>query len=295
MAATSKDTLRNKIFTSRFYIGPEIPTSGTELSEQLTDTVRTVVGPGVKADGVRADISQPPNIAELQANLSGFDLDVDKTVASKAKKQISNDMASVVDRIPGTIKKIVLKAHPLVAQGIPVDFDLEATDVPFNWVKDNSGMIWFGLSEQKNEGTRGEFSGHITKGALRQAVKETVAVAAGKKGFHLIDLDFDVTQSGQNFLLVGNAKLRKGILSAKADARAALNYDPHSLTLTVTQLEVKSGNPAVAMVLHMVQGTIDQYRGQVIDLNEKLSPTGQKLQALDISVTHTDIRVHGKF
>lgn len=295
MAATSKNTLWSTILSSRFYIGPEIPTSGAELSKRLTEAVRNVAGAAVRADGVRATIEQPPNIAELRADFAGMDLAVDPDVASRAKNEISSDLTDVVDRIPATIARVIVKAHPLVVQGVPVDFDLEASDVPFNWVKDKQGKIWFGFSEQKNDSMRGEFSGHITKGALRQAVKEAVAAAASQRGFHLIDLDFDITQNGRNFLLVGDAKLRKGILSAKAEARASLNYDPQSLTVTITQLEIHSGNPAVSMLLHMMQSTIDKYRGQTMDLNELLSPTGQKLQALDISVTHADIQVQGKF
>lgn len=296
MTATSKSTSLQKVLASRFFVGSSIPTDGSSLAEKLTVALKKLTGSqALPSDAIRATINEAPNIDLLEANLSGLDLDADQRVIDNAKDMVTSDLTDVVDRVPAHIHKVMIKAHPLVVQGVPTDFDMQVEKVPFNWVKDESGDYWFGLSDQQPEEMTGEFSAHITKTALRQAVTQVVAAGAAEKGFKLIALDFDIVQNGQNFLVTGHAKLKKGILSARADGRAALMYDPKKLQLTITRVELNSTNPAVAVLLRMAQGTIDQYQGQVIDLNQKLSPTGQKLSALEIVVSGNDVRLHGKF
>lgn len=293
---TQKNSSWRKVLESRFFIGEQIPTSGQELSARLTESFRVITGgKALPADGIRATITSPPNVELLQADLSGLDLDIDDSTIESAKGQISSDTQDVADRVPAKIHKAMVKAHPLKVRAIPVEFDLQVEHVPFNWIIDKTRKVWFGLATETPQGMTGEFTGRIEKTALKRAVQEAVAVGAEQKGFKLADLDFDITQTGQEFLVAGSAKLRKGILAARADARAVVQYDPAKLQLTIKTVDLHSPNPAIGMILRMADGAIARYRGKTIDLNEMLSPTGQKLSTLEIIVSRSDVKLHGKF
>lgn len=293
--ASAPESSWKTILTSRFPVGDKIPTSGSELSTRLTEALRKILGGTVPQDAIETTIQTPPNIELLRANLSHISMDVDEGVAQRAKSAVKTESLQGADVLPATIHKVMVKAHPLTVQGVPVDFDMQVEDVPFNWVTDTSGQVALALTEDGTDKVHGSFAANATKEALQEAVRQLVAAGAHEKGFTLQDLDFDVQQSGNNFQIRGQARLRKSILSAHADARASLKYDPANLTLRVNDVEVTSGNPAVSVLLHMVQGQIDQLRGRTFDLNEQLSPTGKKLKSLDITVRGTDIRVCGDF
>lgn len=284
-----------KVLTSRFYIGQQIPTSGTELAARLTEALTEIVGSSSQVTSVKATIGNPPNIDLIEADLSGLSLAVGDQAASAAKGQISSDVANEADRLPATIRKVMIEAHPVQVDGIPANFDLQVENVPFNWVTDRDGKVWFGVDSREAPDLTGELSGHMTKVALREGVRKAAATAAEAQGFHLLDLDFDLRQVGQDFFALGNAKLRKGILSAKAELRGVVHYDPSTLQITVKELQIHSSNPAVAMILRMAEGKIAQYRGKTIDLNKRISSSGYQLRQLDISVDADQIRFHGKF
>ncbi len=294
MAANDKSL--NALLENRFYIGKEIPTSGAELAQRLTESLQLLgTGKPLPADGVRATITTPPNIDLLQLDLSGFVASTDKSALERAKEQVTSDSSDVADRVPAAIDKVMLKAHPLTVQDVPAEFDLQAEKVPFNWVVDKQGGVWFGLANDRPDEMHGEFTARIEKSDLRRAVSQAVAVGAEQKGFALQDLNFDIKQVGNDFLVAGNAKLRKGILSARADAKAQVEYDPAKMVATVKAVDVHSSNPAVGMILRMMDAQIAQFRGKTFDLNALLGRSGIQFTSLEVDAGAADLRLHGKF
>ncbi len=283
------------ILTSRFLVGDHIPDDGAELAASLTEAVGEVIDQPLPAGSIKAVVSSPPNISELRVDLSGQDLELVPEALQTVQGRVSSDVSQEKDRLPATLESAQLLASPVRIEGVPVELTVEAKAVPFNWITDRQGQVSFGLAQDGPGDMSGEFKLGVTKEALRVAVLEAASAAAQAKGFTLQDLDFDIRQSGNTFRIVGSARLRKSILTAQAEALATINYDPNTLRLTVDEVQLSSRNPAVAMLLQVMDSQLAPYRGKTIDLNEALSFTGQEIECLDITIRGNDIRVWGKF
>lgn len=285
-----------KLLKSRFLIGSTIPTSGQEVSAVLSEAIREVAGSTASATNVvTATIENPPNIELIDADLSGLSFNLSAGVPASARNKVSTDVKNEVDRLPAVIDKVVLGANPIEVEGIPANLHVDVENVPFFWVTGSDGKVWFGVDDKNAPDLTGSFSALMEKSALNKAAFKAAAFAAEQKGFRLIALDMDIEQSGTDFVIKGEAKLRKSILQATAHGTVVATYDPKTLTLTVKKIDVGSSNPAVGMVLRMAEDKIAAYRGKVIDLNKELSPTGQELTELDITVRQGDVSVSGKF
>ena len=292
----TEDKSWQALLQNRFYIGEEIPTSGAELAKRLTESLQMLsAAQSLPGDGVQATITSPPNVELLQLNLSGFAVADDPNSLQKAKAQVSSDVSGVADRVPAQIAKMMVKAHPLIVREVPAEFDLQAEGIPFNWVIDKQGKVWFGLASESPQDMHGEFAARITKADLQRAAFQAASVGAAKNGLKLQDLDLEIRQVGNDFSIVGSAKLKKGFLSARADAKAAVKYDPKTMVATVADVQVASGNPAVAMILRMADSQIAKFRGQTFDLNQLLGGTGLQLTSLEVTASAADVRLVGKF
>lgn len=284
-----------ELLGSRFLVGKAIPDTGKALSAALNNALNAVTDAKTAADQVSATIDAPPNIALIQANLSGTQISLSPEKAKAAKQQVSSGPSDIKDRLPAMLHKLMVKAHPLVVDGIPAEFDLQVEDVPFEWITGRDGRVWIGANEANLDAMNGEFTARIEMPALKQAVKRVVAVGAQQNGFALQDMDFVVQQQGDVFLVDGYAKVKKSFISARATAKARVTYDPKAFKLTINQVAVDSANPAVAVVLRMMQGKIASFQGKTIDLNELLAGSGKTLTKATIDVTDRDVRVVGKF
>lgn len=285
-----------KALRSRFLIGSTIPTSGQEVSAVLSAAIREVAGSTTNSSNVvTATIENPPNIELIDADLSGLAFNLSGGVPASARNKVSTDVKNEVDRLPAIIDKVVLNANPIEIDGIPANLHVDLVDVPFFWVTDSDEKVWFGVEDKSAPELTGSFSAVMEKSALNKAAFKAAAFAAEQRGFKLVALDMDIEQSGTDFVIKGEAKLRKSILQATAQATVVATYDPKTLTLIVKQIDIGSSNPAVGMVLRMAEDKIAAYRGKVIDLNKELTRTGQQLTELDITVGPSDVSVSGKF
>lgn len=290
------DSPLQTLLKTRFLVGTSIPSTGAELEKELDAALVSLTDTKAgRKDGVNATIDSPPNVKLLDLNLSGVGISLTSDSAKAAASKVSTDVAGVKDRVPAVLDKLMVKAHPLKVDGIPAEFDLQVETMPFNWVTDAKGQVWVGANTDDLESMSGEFAVRIEKSALKEAVREAVKVAVAKHGFALKHLDFDIAQDGERFLVDGVAKVKKSIISATVNARAVVTYDPKNFVLTVEQVAVNSGNPAVSMILKMAQGSIDRIQGRKFDLNSLLEGTGQQLKAADVTVSAHDVRVTGKF
>lgn len=290
------DSPLQTMLKTRFLVGNSIPTTGAELEKALqTALVNLTDTKAGKKDSVLATIDNPPNIKLLQANLSGVGISLTSDTAEAAASKVSTDIGGEKDRVPAVLDKLMVKAHPLKVDGIPAEFDLQVEKIPFNWITDKKGQVWIGANTDDLEPVSGEFAARIEKSALKEAVREAVKVGVAKHGFTLQHLDFDIKQDGERFLVAGQAKVKRSIISATANARAQVTYDPKNFVLRVETVAVDSANPAISMILKMAQGSIDRVQGKKFDLNALLAGTGQQLTAADVTVSADDVRVTGKF
>lgn len=290
------DSPLQTLLKTRFLVGDSIPTTGAELEKALQSARANLTDTKAgKKDSVLATIDNPPNIALLEANLSGVGISLNPETAKAAASKVSTDVGGEKDRVPAVLDKLMVKAHPLKVDGIPAEFDLQVEKVPFNWITDKQRQVWIGANADDLSSMSGEFAARIEKDALKEAVREAVKVGVAQHGFTLQHLDFDVQQDGERFLVAGKAKVKRSIISATANARAQVTYDPKNFVLKVDKVAVDSANPAISMILKMAQGSIDRIQGRTFDLNALLAGTGQQLTAADVTVSDRDVRVTGKF
>lgn len=290
--AQPPNSLLQQFLNSRFLVGKEIPATGEQLAKPLAAALDSLTdGPSRPRRPVEVTITNPPNVGLIEADISGYRVSASSNTAKAAKQAVGTGGGG--DRLPAEIEKVMLKAHPLVIEDIPVEADIQLRRVPINWVTD-SGEVWLAGAPDTGD-MSGAFAGSITKASLRQGVRKGADEWAQKNGLRLLDLDFDITQTGEDYTIAGQAKMRKGILSATAEARVLASYDPKRFLFRIVKVDVHSANPAVAMLLRMAQGDISKYEGKLFDLNDLLSGSGLQLTEAELEVSRQDVRIHGKF
>lgn len=295
MKSDSSSPLKT-ILDTRFLVGSEIPSSSAPLEAALNRALNTVTGSGERMkDTVDVDLVSPPNIQSIVANLSGLDFDLSSDAATKAQSQLSSDVTSVADRLPAVLDKLMVEAHPLVVEGVPVDFDLQVEKIPFYWVTDKDRQVWIGADDSDLGDMSGQFTLTISQDALQRAVRQAAEVAAAKQGVRILDLDLDIQQAGDVFTVDVKARVRKSIIKAAVVARGQVTYNPNSFKFRVDKVDVHSQNPAVAVLLKMVQSQIAQFEGKTVDLNSLLAGSGKQLTEARVDVSSGDVRVTGKF
>jgi hypothetical protein len=99
-----------------------------------------------------------------------------------------------------------------------------------------------------------------------------LAVALSGHGLTLSDLDIQVDSRGPRAAALRvSAKVRKGFLSATAQATASAEVDAN-MVLTIGDVTVSSGNPLVAALLTAVRPRIEAAANRRIDLAAALPP-----------------------
>ena len=94
--------------------------------------------------------------------------------------------------------------------------------------------------------------------------------AASARGVTVSQLDVDLVSRGPRVLAVAvRARVRKGLLSASAQAHATATVDD-DLVLTLSDVDVSSGNPIVAAMLAGARGRVDRVAARPIDLARRL-------------------------
>lgn len=246
------------------------PTTGADLAARLRETLRVSAGPGV----------QGLDRARIEAVLDGADvtsLDVDLTGVVAGTSQGTAGVEpwhpQVRSRAEARVHRLRVDAHPLTAVDLPVDVTAELEGLWFAWVEGTDGRLGAELLEPSDTAP---LTGHARVAVDKQGLIGTahglLAVALTSQGVQLVGFDLDVRQQGPRAAsLVIDAKIRKGFLSASAQATASASIDDH-MVLTVGDIRISSGNPIVSALLGAVRGRIEAAGNQRIDLAESLPP-----------------------
>jgi hypothetical protein len=246
------------------------PTTGRDLADRLTDALRAAAG-GAAQGLDRARINamvDGADVTSLEVDLTGVVVGTDHRTAG-----VEPWHPQVQSREEARVHRLRLDAHPLMAVDLPVDVIVELEGLRFAWVEGTDGRVGV---EPLEPSDAAPVAGHARVAVDKQGLIGTahglLAVALASQGVQLVGFDLDVRQQGPRAAsLVIDAKIRRGFISASAQATASASIDEH-MVLTVGDIRVSSGNPFVSALLGAVRGRIEAAAHQRIDLAEALPP-----------------------
>ncbi|MBD5787635.1 hypothetical protein IF650_15830 [Cellulosimicrobium terreum] len=258
------------------------PTTGPELAERaraaLVEQVAGDLGPGAVThlDVVRVSATvDGPDVPTLDVDLTGVVVRraaSDTTTERASVRPGATDLASG-RRENGVIRHVRVDAHPVTVEGVPVDVELSADDVPFRWVEGADGSLGVEAVEPSVDAP---LRGHVRVAAPRAALVATagrlIGEALREAGLTLSSFDVEIGSTGPRSAHgSGFARVRKGILSASIRAQASIEVDG-AMVLTVRELSLSSRNPVVAAALLAARKHVDEARGRTVDLAAELPP-----------------------
>ncbi|PWD50744.1 hypothetical protein C8046_08900 [Serinibacter arcticus] len=182
-------------------------------------------------------------------------------------------LPAVVAATPGVLRRGSFRAHPLLVAEVPVVIDAEVSDLPIQWIDASDGTVGV---EPLPPTAEQPISGFLRVSAPKQEVIDTVRRIAtavlAEQGITLTRLDVELTSVGpREVRLQADAKLRRGILSASAQASGSASVD-QALVLRFADVRLGSANPIVAGLLAVARGRVKEATQRPIDLAEQLPP-----------------------
>lgn len=191
----------------------------------------------------------------------------------------------VVRREPGTLRRVRLDAHRIVAVDLPVDVTAELEGLRFDWVEGSDGVVGI----QPVEPTEAHpVSGHVRvavdQAGLVATVRGLLTVVLQQQGITLTGLDVDLESRGPRAAALRvDAAIKKGMfLSARVQATASVSIGA-DMVLAVRDVQLASANPLVAALLGTVRGRVEAATSRDIDLAEQL-PAGVRLAEVRLDV-----------
>lgn len=191
----------------------------------------------------------------------------------------------VVRREPGTLRRLRVDAHRLVAVDLPVDVTAELEGLRFDWVEGADGRVGIQPVEPSEAYP---VSGHariaVDKAGLVATARGLLSVVLLQQGVTLTGLDVDLVSRGPRAAALRvDAAIKKGMfLSARVQATASVSVD-ENMVLAIRDVQLGSGNPLVAALLGTVKGRVEAATSRDIDLAEKL-PDGVRLADVRLDV-----------
>ncbi|PUB26252.1 hypothetical protein C8K30_106341 [Promicromonospora sp. AC04] len=258
------------------------PADGADLAARIRAALADEIG-GQVVGLDRASISavlDGADVASADIDLSGVVVRLDGG-ADAAKRW----HPEVVRREPGTLRRVRVDAHQLVAVDLPVDITAELEGLRFDWVEGSDGRV--GIQPVEPTGAR-PVSGHarvaVDKAGLVATARGLLTVVLQQQGITLTGLDLDVVSQGPRAAALRiDAAIRKGMfLSARVQATAAVSIDA-DMVLAVRDVQLASGNPLVAALLGTVRGRVEAATRRDIDLAGRL-PDGVRLADVRLEV-----------
>ncbi|MDR7385768.1 hypothetical protein [Promicromonospora iranensis] len=262
------------------------PTDGADLATRVRAALAEELGG--RAVGLER--------ASIDAVLDGADIvsaDIDLTgvvVAGGAPGQAGAAgserwQPEVVRCEPGTLRRLRVDAHRLVAVDLPVDVTAELEGLRFDWVEGSDGRVGV-LPVEPSEAY--PVSGHarvaVDKAGLVATARGLLSVLLQQQGITLTGLDVDLVSRGPRAAALRvDAAIKKGMfLSARVQATASVSVD-ENMVLAVRDVQLGSGNPLVAALLGTIKGRVEAATSRDIDLAEKL-PDGVRLADVRLDV-----------
>lgn len=243
---------------------------------RATQVTVTQTRPGEPSD----QASAVPQIAELEIDATGVRA---TQQALRAVAQISPSAPPTgATGEPLTFKRVAVRALPVDLDGTPVEINGWVENLTVLTTPDEQGHLWMHTDPgQVLHQLQGRATVTISQENLQALARELVSEQISAMGATLVDLEVEIdTRDRRSAMVDVAAKVRKGLLSASVRMRVGARVDDQMMA-HLGQIQARSGNPLVGMILATVRGRLDRYAGQEYDLNSYL-PAGIRLVDLSL-------------
>jgi hypothetical protein len=280
-------------------LGPgPVPRTDAELSARLweivTGSLEAPPDGWASVPGVTARFATHPDIASAELDLTGFTVGPTASATAGDLPAIPPRSAEIATSTPARIDRLGFTAAPLEVWGVRVHATADAEGLPVEWITDTAGELWLRVDESRADQLRARFRVRVAVDAAREGLRTVLTQALAAERLVLSDFDMDVRAKRRGVVEAsGQARLRRGILSAKARGRVVMRLDQRRMTATVERISVRSANPFVALALLAGRSQIRAAQGQVIDLNASM-PAGVRLSALTVEVEQGVLVIEGR-
>ncbi|WP_369372851.1 hypothetical protein AB1046_04745 [Promicromonospora sp. Populi] len=266
------------------------PVDGADLAARIRDALAAELGGQVVGLGhARIEaVLDGADVVSADIDLSGVAVRLDGGSGSPASgtgPDAGRWQPEVVRHEPGTLRRLRVDAHPIVAVDLPVDITAELEGLRFDWVEGADGRTGVQPVEPTADTP---VSGHarvaVDKAGLVATARGVLAVVLLQQGITLTGLDLDIESQGPRAAtLRADAAIKKGLfLSARVQATASASID-ENLVLTVRDVQLSSGNPLVAALLGTVRSQVEAATSRDIDLAERL-PDGVRVADVRLEI-----------
>jgi hypothetical protein len=236
-----------------------IPLGGTEFpttAADLADALRAGLHDFVRLPDERAAVIV--DAERLRIDLSGGVVAVPGQLG---------DSAGVGPTQPGpSFKSLDVLAHPIVVEGVKVQFDMSAAAVRFNFARTRTGRPVMMLTAASD----GRMVGRVSRAELQAVITAKARAAAKEKGVEIEQIDINFTQLGPRSIrldakaTVQTKALFKTIRGAVTFA-GRLDVDDR-LVAKLSELNVAGEGMMIALAVNMVRGRITALEGKEFPL-----------------------------
>ncbi len=245
------------------------PTSGAQLEKRIRTLVVAAEPAGIACTSVIDAELDGPDVQHLHLDLTGFHL-AGEHDRDRARLEPQGATVSSEDAV---LRELRVRADPMHVSGAAVRLDAQLTGVPFRWLETDNGELGVELAQpDEDRPLHGHVRVAVPKAQLGEAVLGLAESALLERGITVSRFDLDVEQTGPRQLrVVLHAKVRKGFLGAQVTGSATASIDD-AMGVTLSGIELESGNPLVAALLGAVRGKIERFEGRRVDLASELPP-----------------------
>ena len=258
-----------------------VPSASADIESRVIRLLASLAQPGVSGlDSARvAAVLDGSDLASLRVEVTGLAVDDHRLSAAP----LTPPTVDVAHREPATVRDLLITAHPASVLAVPVEIDVAASDLPFEWVVGSDGLLYV---EVRPPTDATPVVGTARVAAARKdiaaAAETALAEILREKGFTLTAFDLRFRSTGPRALSVlADAKVKKGLLRAGVTVSASASID-RSLVLQVIDTKISGSNPVVDGLLAPFRSKISANAERKVDL-AALLPAG--VVVTDVSVT----------
>lgn len=233
------------------------------------------------------------SIVALTVDASGIASDAVPEAAAP-EEAIGQETALVTHREAAILREGSFVAAPLLYEGVPIDVEVRAVDVPFEWLTLTDGYIALGARPTaphgKRRSTRLRLRIGINSDDILGAITRVVRTdLAGTDGILLDREELTLRQLGPRHIRISmSARLHWKFLRPTFRGRTDLHIDNHFIA-RLRRTRVTSSNVLLAVVLRILRGRIARSLNETVNLNDSVSPLA--LKTLRIHASGSQLRV----
>lgn len=257
------------------------PTDGAQLAKRIRTLVIAAEPAGIACTSIISAELGGADIARLDLDLTDFilagEIDRDRARLEPQGAPVSSESA--------VLRHLTVRASPMRVSGAEVTLDAQLRDLPFCWIETDNSELAVEVARPSDERPlRGHAVVSVPKHQLGAAILALAESTLLGMGITVSRLELDVEVTGPpGARLTVDCKVRKGLLAATVHASASASIDDR-MGVTLSDIELESGNPFVAAMLAAARGRIRDFERRRIDLASRL-PRGIRLADVQVRVT----------